>query len=129
MKKIDSLLLIDDNIAINRLNQTLAEDLEVATCIYIAENGQQALELIAKKYICPDLIITDINMPIMDGLAFLAAYNQLPNCQQQSNIIISSDTSCPIELTQIATFDTVKEQLEKPISAATWQRLKMTYGV
>ena len=34
-----------------------------------AENGRQAWELIQKQV--PDIILTDINMPQMDGLEFI----------------------------------------------------------
>jgi len=41
-----------------------------------AENGQQALELLSKFTGHCDLILTDLNMPIMDGLAFIEAHRE-----------------------------------------------------
>ncbi|MEM1119403.1 MAG: response regulator [Bacteroidota bacterium] len=128
MKKINSLLLVDDNVAINRLNQILIEDLAVAESVYTAENGQVALNMIKSGQICPDVIITDLHMPVMDGVAFLTAYHQLSICQKKANIFLCSDTDCSAELAQIATLNIVEEQLEKPISADTWQRLQSIYG-
>ena len=34
--------------------------------VITAENGQEAVEITKKK--CPDLILMDLNMPVMDGL-------------------------------------------------------------
>jgi len=128
MKKISSLLLVEDNVAINRLNQIIIADLSIADSVYIAENGEVALSMIKSGQVCPDVIITDINMPVMDGVAFLTAYNQLCICDRKANVLVSSDTDCAAELAKVATLNIVEEQLEKPISADTWQRLQLTYG-
>ncbi|WP_226789023.1 hybrid sensor histidine kinase/response regulator transcription factor [Polaribacter porphyrae] len=57
------LLIIDDNEDIRTfIKQVLCDDYK----IYEAENGQEGLE-IAKKII-PNIIVTDLMMPIMDGL-------------------------------------------------------------
>ncbi len=57
------LLIVDDNEDIRTfIKQVLSDDYK----IYEAENGQEGLE-IAKKII-PNIIVTDLMMPIMDGL-------------------------------------------------------------
>ncbi len=43
--------------------------------VYIATNGKEALELYKKEDI--DLILTDINMPVMDGVEFIQEINKL----------------------------------------------------
>lgn len=47
-------------------------------CVVVAEaaNGQEALDLIEKE--APDILITDIRMPIMDGLGLLEAIKDMP---------------------------------------------------
>lgn len=42
-----------------------------------AANGQEAVELVWKQ--CPDLILMDLNMPLMDGLA---ATEQIRQCKE-----------------------------------------------
>lgn len=42
-----------------------------------APSGQEALDLLQGK-VKPDLIITDLNMPGMDGIEFIKAVRQLP---------------------------------------------------
>lgn len=69
-----SILLVEDNID---LRETIAEMLtgEGHTCVG-ADNGIMALEQIAKENRF-DLIISDISMPLMGGLEFLAKLNSL----------------------------------------------------
>lgn len=54
-----------------------------------AGNGQDGLKQIeAGKF---DLIITDLSMPVMDGIAFVKAAKQLPNCKFVPVVFLSSE--------------------------------------
>jgi two-component system, sensor histidine kinase and response regulator len=44
--------------------------------VLTAENGQQALELLQTLPAMPNLIVSDIMMPVMDGFEFLKAFRQ-----------------------------------------------------
>src|ERR1035437_1593956 len=45
-----------------------------------ASNGQQALDKL-KAGLKPDLILTDVNMPVMGGLELIAKVRELPGCR------------------------------------------------
>jgi CheY-like chemotaxis protein len=64
-----TVVVIDDEYAIV---ETLVDVLELHgyACV-TASNGQEGLELIKQKH--PDLVITDLMMPIMDGGELVAA--------------------------------------------------------
>lgn len=64
--KKQRILLVEDNHELREYIKILLSDYELIT----AENGKKGLEALANnKHI--DLIITDLMMPVMDGLAFL----------------------------------------------------------
>jgi two-component system, chemotaxis family, chemotaxis protein CheY len=65
-------LVVDDSAAIRKILQRVLRQTGIAIrTIHEAGDGQEALEIL--KAHRPDLVLTDINMPKMDGLQFLAA--------------------------------------------------------
>ncbi len=62
-----SLLVVDDDkMARDVLNLMITRKFPHSS-IYFAEDGKNGLELF--KAHCPDIVITDISMPVMDGIA------------------------------------------------------------
>lgn len=81
MPKLSSVLLVDDDPTTNYLNERLLLTLGVTEQCLVATNGAEALDLLAEVCTpsgpaCPKLILLDVNMPIMNGVEFLAAYQQ-----------------------------------------------------
>lgn len=56
-----------------------------------AENGQQGLERLAETR--PDLVITDLNMPIMDGIEFTRQARATPPGAAIPVLILTTETS------------------------------------
>jgi len=93
MQKLTCTLLVDDDATTNFLNRKLLEKLAVTDTLLVAQNGQQALDLLAvhcqgASPTCPALILLDVNMPVLDGFGFLEAYHELPLLAQPESIII-----------------------------------------
>lgn len=60
------ILLVDDNKAVRTiLRKYLGTDYEILE----ADNGQAALDIATQHY--PDLVISDLTMPVMDGIEFV----------------------------------------------------------
>lgn len=98
MQKLPSVLLVDDDPTNNFLNLRLLRRLNVANQVVIAENGQEALALLhptdtGSAPAFPSLILLDIQMPILNGIEFLQAYQQLPLAQRQHTTVVVLSTS------------------------------------
>ena len=83
MGRLNRILLVDDDETSNFLNEFLIKGMEVVEEVFVATNGQEALDFIydqkeVPQY--PQLIFLDINMPVMDGFEFLEEFE---NIQQQ----------------------------------------------
>jgi CheY-like chemotaxis protein len=67
-----TILVVDDEFGIGELLEALLED--DGHRVLTAMNGRHALERIAEAK--PDLVISDLMMPVMDGAALLAAMRE-----------------------------------------------------
>jgi CheY-like chemotaxis protein len=98
MPKLSSVLLVDDDTTTNFINELLINRLELTNELLVALNGAEALALLSERdhtpgVTAPALILLDINMPVMNGIEFLEAYQQLPLARQQASTIVMLTTS------------------------------------
>lgn len=120
MKKVECILLVDDDEATNYLNEMTITDMDIVGHLLQARNGKVALDLLqehAQQHQClPELILLDINMPVMDGFAFLNAYWQmnLPGSSSATIVVLTtSANSSDIERARNAGID---HYLTKPLT-------------
>ena len=108
------ILLVEDN----EMNRQIACDIldDNGFVVYTAENGKQAVELMQnaqpRQY---DLVLMDVQMPIMDGYAATRAIRMLP-AGYQSRIPIIAMTANAFEEDRKAAIDAgMDEHISKPI--------------
>jgi len=81
-----SVLVIEDDFDIR---QTLREVLEEeGITVATAENGADALNMLRK--VRPELILLDLNMPVMDGVEFREAQARDPSLRQIPTVVLSA---------------------------------------
>lgn len=121
MQRFGSVLIIDDDYASNYLTEIILIDLDIATHIHVTRNGREALNFVKencseKTIHCPDLILLDINMPIMDGFEFLEEYEKLPYIQNEPIPVILLTTSTNLKDVEKAKRFKVAGYIEKPLT-------------
>lgn len=96
-RKLNCVLVIDDDEPTNFLNQMIVESSGCAEKVKAVQSGQEALDyLTAKekdKFPRPELIFLDINMPAMNGWEFLEKYKKLDKEQQGKIMVVMLTTS------------------------------------
>ena len=101
-KQLECILLVDDNDSDNFLHRRVIERSGVSKKVEIAMNGREALDLLTagehdavngSKFQQPELILLDINMPVMDGWEFLDNYQALEKYPTWNVAIVILTTS------------------------------------
>jgi two-component system alkaline phosphatase synthesis response regulator PhoP len=103
------ILLVDDEVDILEF---ISYNLEKEGYkVYTAQNGLEAIKLAEKK--TPDLIILDVMMPEMDGIAACEEIRKIPSL---SNVVIAFLTARGEDYSQIAGFEAgADDYITKPI--------------
>lgn len=125
MKKINCILLVDDNPADNEFHTITLKKADVCSYIKVATDGEQALAYLLKSgeegqselFPKPDIIYLDINMPRMNGFEFLLEYKKLSEDLKSRVVIIMLTTSLnPDDHEKAKSFE-VHEFENKPLTA------------
>jgi len=83
-------LVVDDSAAIRKILQRVLRQTGMAIrTIHEAGDGQEALEIL--KMHRPALVLTDINMPRMDGLQFLAAMKACEDWRRIPVVMVTTE--------------------------------------
>jgi CheY-like chemotaxis protein len=120
MKKVKNLYIIDDDKIYHFLLKNLFKQngIDVATSFF--HNGYEAIEAIKQdkdEENTPDLILLDVNMPIMNGWQFIEEYTKLvPKLKKPSVIYMISSSNDEVDINKAKGYaDIVKDYLLKPI--------------
>ncbi len=108
-EEAQKILLVDDEVDILEfISYNLEKD---GYKVYTAQNGLEAIKMAEKKL--PDLIILDVMMPEMDGIAACEEIRKIPALQ---NTVIAFLTARSEDYSQIAGFEAgADDYITKPI--------------
>ncbi len=114
MKTKTHILIVDDS-KFNRM--TFADILKDDYAIFEAENGREALNILARKSNCIALIILDLAMPEMDGFEFLKIYQQTEAYRYIPVIVATAndDTENESKCLQLGAWDFIPKTFQPDI--------------
>ena len=113
-------MLVDDDSITNFLNELLLTEMDISEELIITPDGQKALDVLYYRCVlkgeCPDLILLDVNMPVINGFEFLKRYNEMVFENKQSIVIVMLSTSLNPRDKEKAEALNVNDYLNKPLS-------------
>lgn len=125
MNKVYQLLIIDDDKASMRLSEEAVKELSITDKIITCSTAFEALRYIIDhcmptvaniEIYCPELILLDIHMPVINGYQFLAELHRMEGLRHKNtSIIIISSASYESEKDKIKYFPVVG-YIEKPVT-------------
>lgn len=118
--KPKTLFVIDDDKIYHFLFKNLLKQNGIDVAVSFFHNGQEAIEHIKKNIDAaelPDLILLDVNMPIMNGWQFLEEYSQLIQAlPKKSPVYMISSSNNEVDINKAKEFgNIVKDYLLKPV--------------
>jgi len=121
IKEKQLLYLVDDDVIHQFIIKKLVHRIkEKHESLLIFSNGEQAITQLKQSFNnynqLPDIILLDLNMPIMDGWEFLDEYMNIAHkLEKQIKIYILSSSENPDDIQKAKTYDKISEYITKPI--------------
>ena len=116
--KIDIACIIDDDPVFVFGTKKIMELANFSSSIMVFHNGHEALQklkpIIEKGENIPEVILLDLNMPIMDGWEFLDEFIEIPTSKQITIYNVTSSVD-PADSKRAEKYDNVSNYLVKPI--------------
>lgn len=140
MRKInglDSVLLIDDDPAINFLHKLIIQNTEIDVSVSVIQNAKDALDFLGNtgKFSStspiprPGIILLDINMPAINGWEFLDEFEKLPDINKQKIIIAMLTTSLnPEDEIRASKHKLISFFFRKPLSEEMFEKIVNAYS-
>lgn len=125
-----TILTIDDEPFMLNLLHRMLSDLGVPlSSIYKASNGADGLDILKRLPTAPDVILCDLSMPVMNGLAFTKELRAITDVKLSSIPVIIVTGHSETNVVQSAVKTGINGYVVKPISAdALTKRLVHALG-
>jgi len=128
-KKIDLVMLVDDNDTDNFISRRIIEITNFAKNVEIKNSGKSALEYLElnkeSPENLPEYIFLDINMPIVDGFVFLYEFEKFSSfLRNKCKVIILSSSDNKRDIDKIVNNDNVVKFITKPLTENALEEIR-----
>lgn len=123
-----SICIVDDDSVYQFTIRKAIEKLKLAKNVIVFSDGEEALDFMLDNLNdqaeLPDIILLDINMPIMDGFQFLDEYVKIkPKVGKSITIYMVSSSVDPIDIRKAKSYSEVSDYIVKPIRSGELKAL------
>ncbi len=116
-------LIVDDDETSIFLSEIILERNRFASEIHSSANGEQAIqflldhcsEIASSITGCPEVILLDINMPVMDGFEFLEVFTTNAAISNSSKVVILTSSNNPRDIEMAHKFG-INTFINKPLT-------------
>jgi CheY-like chemotaxis protein len=128
MNKIDIACVIDDDVIYTHTVKRIIDSSQIANKTLFFPNGQLGIDFF-KEYLhqtesLPDLILLDINMPILDGWQFMDEFVKLsPLINKKITVYIVSSSIDEDDHKKALSYQQVSDFIVKPITVALLKKM------
>ncbi len=116
-----SILLVEDDPITTFLTKKVIIACKAGTELVCKANGQEALDYIAGQntgaLLLPDIILLDLNMPVLDGWGFLDTFKKNVNIYGKNiALYICTSSTAPHDIMKAREYHFVKDFISKPLN-------------
>jgi two-component system chemotaxis response regulator CheY len=121
MKKFNDVFVVDDDKVYHFILKNLLKRNNIEVNSRFFENGHDAIEGLKENSkngtTIPDLILLDINMPVMDGWQFLEEFRKIKGTLNKETVIyMVSSSNSPFDLNKAKDFpNEIQDYFLKPV--------------
>lgn len=122
MNKFNEVFVVDDDKVYHFILKKLLKKNNINVTSHFFENGEEAMAVLKNNSktggLIPDLILLDINMPVMDGWQFLEEFQKIKeNLNKETTIYMISSSNSFVDLEKVKEFpEEVMDYFLKPVS-------------
>ena len=129
VKMVDLVMLVDDNDTDNFISKRIIEITGFAKRIEVKNSGKSALEYLRENQSnqdnIPNVIFLDINMPVVDGFAFLYEFDMFSDLvKSKAKIIILSSSDNKRDIDKIVNNNHVINFITKPLTEVSLEEVR-----
>jgi response regulator of citrate/malate metabolism len=119
--KINKIFLLDDDPIVNIINEQLFRKFNASKQYIVCRTSQEAVDYINSANPLPEVVIIDLNIPLINGFEFLDKFYD--KFLSDLSVYILTSSINPIDYNKAMGYPFVKGYLKKPLTRDVVQKI------